>query len=401
MKNLKNNILFFIMGFIVFSPFSSVISFNYLHLPISLPEVLFIPFCFLLKKKIKSFRINKTSLVLMLCLFIFLLLISLLLKQYSYYAIFADARVWLYLFIAYLVFVNENNIEMNDIMYLSLGSLFGWLYVSIMGFSSSIGASDSAITYGLMLSIPMFVTLAYSMNYSIIIAIGVMVILIIFVFAAIRRIIPVFIFTILITFILSMLSKKKRYSIKKIITLVLFIIIGIIVYSIYPLIREYIREMSPSLYVRVFLRTEHFITGGIDASGDNVRFENILNTWELIKGSLFPQGFISAQTGTDKGTGIYNDYPLSQLLYIFSVWGTIIILYFFFIIIIKNIILYIKLSSPEYLLSSVTLLTMFILLFIEGTFLIYPYATPITGMMLGLAVRYSKNYNILLRQRYL
>lgn len=42
-----------------------------------------------------------------------------------------------------------------------------------------------------------------------------------------------------------------------------------------------------------------------------------------------------------------------------------------------------------------SLFVMFVLLFLEGTFIEYPYATPITGMILGRAVLNSKTNKII------
>ena len=56
--NFKSILILLLCGFIVFSPISSKISMNILNLPLALPEILFLPFYFYLKKRI-DLTINK------------------------------------------------------------------------------------------------------------------------------------------------------------------------------------------------------------------------------------------------------------------------------------------------------------------------------------------------------
>ena len=103
----------FLMGFVVFSPLSSFITMDIFHLPISLPEVLFllfIPFC---RKYFRFSSLKRVQTFVLLWVWVILIVLAVLVGRYSLYAILATARSYLYLFLFYLLFCKDNNVSID------------------------------------------------------------------------------------------------------------------------------------------------------------------------------------------------------------------------------------------------------------------------------------------------
>ena len=91
--------MLFLMGFIVFSPLSSYITISLLHLPISLPELLLLPFLPFCHKKIRFSQIISQNLIFLLIAYLGLLVISLLFSDARLYEILGSSRTYLNIFI--------------------------------------------------------------------------------------------------------------------------------------------------------------------------------------------------------------------------------------------------------------------------------------------------------------
>jgi len=94
---------------------------------------------------------------------------------------------------------------------------------------------------------------------------------------------------------------------------------------------------------------------------------------------------------SEKGTGIFNDYPLYELCWMFGWITTIVIMIWFFNLLLQNYRKYKRYKDTTSMISVNCLLVMFMLLFLEGTFLNYPYAAPITGVLIGRAILNAKS----------
>ena len=154
-----------------------------------------------------------------------------------------------------------------------------------------------------------------------------------------------------------------------------------------PRIEEGIKELSPHLHYRLFTRTEALAEGTKD-EGDMTRINLISSTYEEMDKSCLPNGFISMQTSTDD-VGRYNDYPIIMLFWIFSWPLALIILLYFAVILFKNFGKYSKTRNSLTFISLISLTVIFALIFFDGSFLTYAYATPITGALLGMAIKNS------------
>lgn len=371
------------MGIVVFSPFSSDLALGYLHLPMSVPELLALPFCILLRKEIKKVRINKQLFLLFLGLMVLLILFALLVGQYSLFAILGSARAYFGIFFFYCVFKAPNNpFSLDDLMYISLGCLFGWLLSSLIGIRNNLLALlDESVTYGTLLAVPLLLSISYYKKKLFLFSFGLIVIVLICITSGIRRLIFISLISLAVVTILSLINRPKRIFQ---VTLGIFLL-GFVLATALPLIKDYVKDTSHSLYHRVFERSETYLEGGVDDSDLGRLYditELIEESWKYI---VPPRGFVSRQTATDAGAGDFNDLPLKELFWTFSLPGAILIIFHYMR---RTFYYYSHFRRKEDEKSFVIvcyMIVIFCLLFLEGTFLAYPYATPITGVCLGLA----------------
>ena len=392
----KNDILFVLMGFFVFSSLSTTIMQDYLNFPISLPELLLIPFFFLLRKKITTIEFKSRHLFITITILLLLLGIGLVYDEFSLYGMLSSTRSWFYLFVCMLAFSRPNQISNNDLMWLSFGSILAWLVDSLMNYQKTIAfaaVDEQFLTYGLMLAVPVFLSLTINKSYYILSLIGFLIISSIVVFAGIRRLLIVLLLSIITTIILSLIRKKKR-----VFSYTFFIILGsAIIISVLPIIKEYVYQTSSVMYYRVFQRTENFLESGDSGSrGDESRKRHLNAFFDNIEDYTLPRGMVSPKTKQGMTTGTFNDYPIYQLSWIFGWPIAFLILSYFFRVLFLNLRKYNRKNDEAAFLSVNCIMVMFMLLFLEGTYIEYPYATPITGVLLGRAILNSKYTNIIM-----
>ena len=353
------------MGFFVFSPISSMITLQYIKLPIAMPELLFVPFALLLRNKIKSISIKSRDIVVPIVLIVILLLVGIIYDIFTLVGMLSTSRSWLYLLICINVFRKRNLITSEDLMWLALGSMGGWLYSSLYNYQYLLIDTERnfAATYGAMLSIPLFFSVAMNKKKPILLYIGLSLLVGIVVFAGIRRALAVAVVSLIISFYFSAKS-KKNFILYSILTITVVFALG----TVMPLLRDYTYNTSSGMYNRIFGRTELYLEGDIDSS-DQGRMNRI----------------------GEKGTGIFNDYPLYQLCWMFGWPVTLFIICYFLHILWINRRRYNKNKDSTSMTSVNCLIVMFMLLFLEGTFLTYPYATPITGVLIGRAILNAKS----------
>ena len=378
MKEIYNNILFLLIGVFVFSSVCTSIS-SLLHAPFTIPEVILLPFLFLRKEKFKSLRFNLILFVKFLFISIILLFIALLWGIYDIGSIISCARCYIYIYLGICLFDTKNAISSSDIMYLCLGSIIGWAIIAYSNLQFLMyEKSDAYITYGMFMSIPMFVVLSLSQKKYIIFIVGMIFLTIVFMFAGIRRVIAVFIMSMIFYGLLNIVqSPKKLFSI----AFIFSILIGVF-YMIMPILEEYIKDVSPYLYYRIFARFTGAVGNDMDSS-DLTRISNLslLSTTEV--DLLLPHGFNTTRYDKVEGSGVFNDVPIFSLAWIIGLPLTIILLFFIYIKLIKGYKNYRRYFEPINLAVLVCVLCMFGLLFLDGTFLTYVYSAPFTGLCLG------------------
>lgn len=373
-------LILLLCGFVVFSPLSSKITMNILKLPLALPELLFIPFYFYLKKKI-DLTLNKKIFFIGLFLIIFLVIISLLVDNFKPASVLSTARGYLYMLLLFSIFINKEIKNISYIMFIAFGSVLGWLFDSLLfvnELANNLLLDKTLAVYGnmIMLSLAMSIPLIFKKNKYIYLALLGGVILSFS--TGTRRQIIVFV----VSYFLSILFTIK-WSLKGITkTILIFLISFSFIILILPIAESSIYNISPLLHQRVFVKTEQLITGEENLS-DDVRKNAIIDFANSFEENLFPRGFVSKRTMDDEGTGIYMDSPFFEIFYTFGILGVLS----FFILFIRKIFFHFKnyffYNVTESAVCLVSATIIIILIFIEGSFLNYAYITPCTGFVLA------------------
>ena len=229
------NIILVLMGLFVFSPFSSILVIDIIGIPFSLPEVIFLPFLLILRKRYVFSSIFEIRTVFYLLLWTLLLIISLLYNQYSFSTLLSSARSYFTLIIAYLIFSKDNNVSIDDVMFISLGATIGWLVSSFWGINNYLSGEDADIARcGNMLAIPLLLGISALKKHNKIFYFSVILCIAVSLTAGMRRQILVFILSLLLTYIFIALKDVRKFM-----QLLLRLLIIVILFLIYlPDIKE-------------------------------------------------------------------------------------------------------------------------------------------------------------------
>lgn len=131
---------------------------------------------------------------------------------------------------------------------------------------------------------------------------------------------------------------------------------------------------------RIIDRTVAFFSGDIYASQDLVRFKNYYSLVDELPNCLFPHGMIAKNDG-----GLYNDLPIYEFLYVFSVPIAFCILFSLASRILKLHKMFLKNRLIFYEDNLIIGFSYLIILFLiaNGRFLYIPYESVLFGMCLG------------------
>ena len=373
------------MGMLVFSPFSSLLLINWLHFPFSMPELLFIPFfCFLRYKKI-IFSIDKIDFVKLFTCWVLLLGISFLVSEYSYIQLLSSSRSYLYLILFYSIFKKTDSFTIDELIYVILGSIVAWTFCSFYNLQiSKVNDNFLGVSYGALLTIPLFISYFLCKRNVSIFFIGSLSLLLLSFTSGLRRQILVTVLSVFFSLFFSM-KKSLKHSVSFFI--VLFFFSFVLIYY-WDTAEGYIKNEYPLLYYRVFSKTELFLSGE-GSVGDQTRTANFDYLYHHIGDYCFPKGFVSKQFGGDEKLGIFNDFPLLELFYLLSFPITIILIIYWIFVFYKCTKAALR-GREGAIMFSISFLILMCLLFLEGSFLTHPYATPITGYCLGRLYYYSK-----------
>jgi hypothetical protein len=369
-------------GFLVFSPVSSEITQKILHLPLALPELLFLPFLFIWSPRLPKLTFNRSIFVL-LAFFVILLAISIYLHNFRTSSILSTARGYFYMMIAFALFKGENDTTTDDIYLLSLGSVLGWVLLAVISFVKishkvTIGANDSFTVYGNLVAVSLVVIISIlkgeKKNILYVIILG----LILSFTTGLRRQIAVF----AVSIALALIFRFKGSIVRSFKIIMVFFFIAVMVILSFNRIETFIKEKAPALHFRIFTKTEQFIKGKYQVS-DNLRKTTIHNYFMNINTYYFPRGFVSKRTMQDKAAGVYMDFPIIELSYMLGIF--ILALFFISLIyyITSHFIRFARFDIVDSGVWTISGIILIILVFIEGTNLNFPFITPFTGMVLG------------------
>ena len=385
-----SNIIYFLCGFIVFSPISSYLSQSILNLPLALPEIFFIPFYFSLKKRINlkpNYRILSTGSFFL----IFLIAIALLVGLFPFSSILSTARGYFYMILVFSIFKNKQIPNIDIVFYITFGATLAWMMFSLMSFNqilSNLSDGQSLAVYGNMIALGLFVSVSVLYKDKFLVFLGFIVVLIISITAGLRRQMLVAI----TSYILSILL-LFNFTFKRVFKIAVAIaLVSIFLINTFPIADSYIEKVSPTLHMRMFKKTELLITGDVSIS-DQTRLNSFDSFVNNLEDYVLPRGLVSKRTMQDEGTGLFMDSPYVEILHTFGLIFTIPILIYLFSCIIFHFKNYYQNKVKESSLWVVMGCVVIVLLLIEGSFLNFTYATPITGFVFArLASR--KNLNL-------
>lgn len=366
-----NILLLILLGIVVFSDINVIILNKYLGIASNLPEILFLPFALLLRKSFKSMKINVISLIAILCLWSFLCYLGN--SVYLYGSIFSHARGFLYIFIFCLIFKDRRTkVEDEDIFYIVCGALLGWLICCLVNRTDD---NATGFTYGNLLAVPLFLCMTYVRHNRKLFYFGIVFLIVLSILSGLRRLIIIYIASLLLVFIIP--SSARIHPRKSLLPILFILFISIIIYFNIDKIARIIYIFSPIVYYRIIEKTTDMMVG--TAYGDDERIGNFDYFLNHFSEELFPSGFIKSWSEGDFGR--FNDFPIFQLSYTFGIVISAFLIIYILYYLIKC------LPKTKYrndvFTYVVTTIIMFILLFLDGDFLVSPIVTPFTGLCLG------------------
>ena len=375
----KTIIILLLCGFLVFSPLSSRISQDILQLPLALPELIFVPFYFFLKRDF-DITVNKKIFVIGCFLILLLTAISFVVGNFKVYSILSTARGYFYMLLFFSIFKNKKITSIYSILYISLGSVIGWLYFSLSSVTvliNNISDNPSAI-YGNMinLSLAMSIPIIFKKRKYIVITFAAGLLLSLS--TGTRRQIIIYLMSLVLSYLITV-----RLTIKSITKVIVSIIaFNYLLIFFLPNANQYVYDISPLLHKRIFVKSEQLISG-IENDSDYIRKSALFEFAESYTEYIIPRGFVSKRTMADKGTGKYMDSPYYEIFYTFGLFGGV----FIFSLLIRKLFFHLKnyyfKGVTESGVCVVSIIVIFVLIMVEGSFLNWSYITPCTGFILA------------------
>ncbi len=375
----KEKLFLILMGVVVFSSFSSLLVVEWLNFPLALPEVLLVPFALFFRNKFNFVDVSIQKMLHTLTYFWLLLItIGFAIGNYSPFSIVSSSRGYLYICIFFVLFSKKNSFSLDHVALVSFGSLIGWAIGSYFNLLKAIGSMEQTVSYGAALAIPLFLSTTIIKKKYKLLLLGLLLIVFISFTSGLRRQIFVSVLTLFVSSVLIVLNNPKRSF--KIMALFLSLLIPFVLGL--PTIEAIFKENTPRLHYRVFAQTRAVLSGE-KTEGDAIRSNNFKYLVSNLDSYLYPKGFVSKQTTADKNLGIFNDFPLLELVHVFSFPVAILLISIFLFWAKKNMVRYLKFQQDESFVFTSSFIVMFSLLFIEGSFITFAYAAPFTGYCLG------------------
>lgn len=359
-----------------------------LHFPISFPEMLFLlflPFC---RKHFHFASLARNQTMVLFLGWVMMIALALLVGKYPLYAILSTARSYLYLLLFYLLFCKENNVTISHAYYVSAGAFVGWIVDAAHSFNTTtlLVSDEVAVSYGPMLCIPILIGTQTLKGKCKMLVFTLFLSVVLMVLSGMRRQMLVTVISIAVVFFYIMLRNRKqliRFSVG------LSCVILVIAFN-FSTIEETINSYSGQLYFRVITKTEAFLHGET-TEGDSMRKELMADFMNDMETYIFPHGFVSKQTATDPETGMFNDFPFSELAWMLGIAGAILPVLYFGYAAFRCYNLSKRGDRTDLLfVFTLSYWGMLTLLFLEGSFLSYPYTVPFAGYCLGGLQRYSR-----------
>jgi len=370
--------VFFLMGMIVFSSLSSAITQKILNFPIALPELLFLLFYVSFGKIIRAkFYLTKSALNLLLTWGL-LISIGIYFNEMRFYGILSTARPYLYLIISYCLFSKVKEVNYENVYYVCLGSLVGWLFTAVYFFvyQFSIVTDEVSGVNGNMIAVAILMACSVLLKPKTTLPI-LLLVMVVYFSSTLRRLLVV----IAVSLLGSLLFYIRISKIKTMVFLFALFIAGSFFLSNKDIVSDFLDQRTPLVKYRTITKIELLFSNPVGIEIQRTIF--IRNFFDKIEDYILPRGFVSKQISRDPTLGEYIDFPFQEITYTLGLFGASILLLIILWELYKVCVREITNPSIEQEIIIVTTIICFILLFLEGTFISHAYITPFTGFVLG------------------
>lgn len=382
-KKKNNNLLYFSLGILVFSRFSSYLVNDIMRLPFYFIEIPLLVFCVIKYKSVISWlkkTVNKKVLILVFIALTYILVILFSIKRSSsFFEVFSVSRGGLYITIfAILSSVRQKEYSYEFLFYLSLGALLGDFISQVFIDSDALKLNNLlTTTFAIMLPI------IYRKKTHGLIALSLA--LFVSFYSGYRISLLLFFISLIIVF--TAIGIKRVRSIKlKTFDFVIFFLFTLIVATYKRIVdlffyfMQNIVHMDPYSFYRVTKRFYQAATLNFDASRDTMRFEAYSSLYTDFLEKLIPAGL----AGRTIGIGIYYDLPMTYLYDAIGSLGALMLIAFIlfrslprFLYVVTNI----KPSTDAVIALSFPVLI--ILFALNARFFLITYESIFMGLILG------------------
>jgi len=390
MKRKKNILIDFLWGIasaLLFSRLIVDISFA-LGFPFMLPEIFWIPVLWIYRKHLK-YHLNYSCVYVFAASLFFLFVISVLLGEFTFVAILQTLRGYLYLLLSFSYFYNQKIFNIDRALCVISGALFGWILSALANFKLVLttpanASSDAVSSYtGNIPALILALAIPFIWNKGRYFGLFIALVGIIIFLSGMRRLIVVAVLAITLLLIVDLCTGrlKRKY-------LVMLGVTSLLIVVSYSFVADYLAVNAPLYHRRLIEKSEVGYNGDSNSS-DAFRYETILNFGDMVRDDLYPKGFVSKRSIDGL---IYIDFPIYEMSHMLGIPIFIVLMICFFHRIYWHFRNYKNYGIKESALCVVSSVSMVVLLFIEGSFLNYPFATPFTG---GLLARIFSNKNLI------
>lgn len=395
-KKKNNNFLYFSLGIIVFSRFSSHLINDIIGFPFYFIEIPLLFFCAIKYKDVILWlkkAINKKGFIFIFIALIYILVILFSInRNSSLYEVLSVSRGGLYIAIfALLSSVRQKEYSYEFLFYLSLGALIG-------DFISQVFITDSdALKLNNLLTTTFAVMLPIIHKKKVHAIISLPLALFVSFYSGYR--ISLLLFFVSLMIIIISLGIKRVKSIKiKVSDLVIFFIFTVAVSNYKKIVdlflyfMQKVVHMDPYSFYRVTKRFYQALTLNFGASRDTMRFKAYLSLYTDFIERLIPAGL----AGRTIGIGIYYDLPM---LYLYDAIGSlgacILIVFILFKSTLRFLYVITSIRPSTDAVIALSFPVLLILFILNARFFLITYESIFMGLILGRLV--SKNFTYRLK----
>ena len=397
-KKKNSNFLYFSLGILVFSRFSSHLINDIIGFPFYLIEIPLLIFCVIKYKSVILWLkkvVNKKLLILIFIALTYILVVLFSIKRNSsFFEVLSVSRGGLYIAIfAMLSSVRQKEYSYEFLFYLSLGALFG-------DFISQVFITDSeALKLNNLLTTTFAIMLPIIHKKKIHVVIALSLALFVSFFSGYR--ISLLLFFISLMIVITSFGIKKVKSMKvKAFDFVLFFLFTLVIASykriadLFFYFMQNIVHMDPYSFYRVTKRFYQALTLNFDASRDTMRFEAYSSLYTDFLEKLIPTGL----AGRTIGIGIYYDLPM---MYLYDAIGSLasflLIVFILFISVPRFVYVFTSIRPGTDAVIALSLPVLLILFILNARFFLITYESIFMGLVLGRLISKNFTYRIKLK----